>query len=98
MRTLLTRVPKSAQSFVATMVRTIFAQPDAGTVGEQHARIVDGCTARPSRRPSSALGASTAVQPGRAGGRAALGPVRGDGGPRRAALRRRRPQGRAMNL
>src|SRR5207245_261372 len=37
----LTRVPKSAQSFVATMVRTIFAQPDAGTVREQHARIVD---------------------------------------------------------
>jgi putative transposase len=41
MRNLLTRVPKSAQSFVATMVRTIFAQPDAETVLEQHARIVD---------------------------------------------------------
>jgi putative transposase len=40
MRNLLTRVPKSAQSFVATMVRTIFAQPDAQTVHEQHARIV----------------------------------------------------------
>lgn len=41
MRNLLTRVPKSAQSFVATMVRTIFAQPDAKTVREQHRRIVD---------------------------------------------------------
>jgi putative transposase len=41
MRNLLTRVPKSAQSFVATMVRTIFAQPDAATVCEQHARIVE---------------------------------------------------------
>ena len=40
-RNLLTRVPKSAQSFVATMVRTIFAQPDAATVREQHRRIVD---------------------------------------------------------
>jgi putative transposase len=41
MRNLLTRVPKSAQGFVATMVRTIFAQPDAQTVRDQHARIVD---------------------------------------------------------
>jgi len=40
MRNLLTRVPKSAQGFVATMVRTIFEQPDAKTVREQHRRIV----------------------------------------------------------
>ena len=46
MRNLLTRVPQSAQSFVATMVRTIFAQPDAATVREQHARIVDQLQAR----------------------------------------------------
>jgi len=46
MRNLLTRVPKSAQGFVATMVRTIFAQPDAATVREQHARIVDQLEAR----------------------------------------------------
>ena len=46
MRNLLTRVPKSAQGFVATMVRTIFAQPDADTVHEQHARIVSQLEAR----------------------------------------------------
>jgi len=46
MRNLLTRVPKSAQSFVATMVRTIFAQPDAATVREQHVRIVDQLATR----------------------------------------------------
>ena len=41
MRNLLTRVPKSAQSFVAAMVRTIFAQPDAAMAHEQHRRIVE---------------------------------------------------------
>ena len=46
MRNLLTRVPKSAQSFVATMVRTIFAQPDAATVHEQHGRVVDQLAVR----------------------------------------------------
>jgi len=46
MRNLLTRVPKSAQSFVATMVRTIFAQPDAATVHEQHRRVVDQLVTR----------------------------------------------------
>src|SRR5712691_11348891 len=40
MRNLLTRVPKNAQSFVATMVRSIFAQPDHDSVHEQHGRIV----------------------------------------------------------
>jgi putative transposase len=40
MRNLLTRVPKSAQSFVATMVRSIFAQPDAESVHDQQVRIV----------------------------------------------------------
>jgi transposase-like protein len=46
MRNLLTRVPKQAQSFVAAMVRTIFAQPDAATVHEQHARVVAQLQAR----------------------------------------------------
>ncbi len=40
MRNLLTRVPKAAQGFVATMVRSIFAQPDADSVHDQHGRIV----------------------------------------------------------
>jgi putative transposase len=40
MRNLLTRVPKSAQSFVATMVRSTFARPDADSVREQQGRVV----------------------------------------------------------
>jgi len=45
-RNLLTRVPKSAQSMVATLVRTIFEQPDAASVWAQHARVVDQLTER----------------------------------------------------
>ena len=40
-RNLLTRVPKSAQGLVATLVRTVFEQPDATQVWAQHARVVD---------------------------------------------------------
>lgn len=40
MRNLQARVPKSAQDFVATFVRSIFAQPDGDEVLKQHARIV----------------------------------------------------------
>jgi transposase-like protein len=40
LRNLLTRVPKSAQAMVATLVRTIFEQPDATQVWAQHARVV----------------------------------------------------------
>jgi transposase-like protein len=40
MSNLLTRVPKSQQNFVASMVRTIFAQPSAETVLTQHAATV----------------------------------------------------------
>ena len=41
MRNLLTRVPKAAQTMVATVVRTIFAQSDAVQVKAQFARVVD---------------------------------------------------------
>jgi putative transposase len=40
-RNLLCRVPKSAQGLVATLVRSIFAQPDAASTLTQHARIVE---------------------------------------------------------
>ena len=40
MRNLLTRVPRSAQGAVATMVRSIFEQPDAEQVWRQHVSIV----------------------------------------------------------
>jgi putative transposase len=46
MRNLLCRVPKSAQALVATLVRTVFAQPDAASTWAQHARIVDQLTER----------------------------------------------------
>jgi putative transposase len=40
-RNLLTRVPKSAQTLVATLVRSIFAQPDQEAVWAQHQRMVE---------------------------------------------------------
>lgn len=40
-RNLLTRVPKSAQAMVATLVRSIFEQPDAASTWAQHARVVE---------------------------------------------------------
>ena len=41
LKNLLTKVPKSSQSMVATMVRTIFAQPSAKEVWAQHRRVTD---------------------------------------------------------
>ena len=40
-RNLLTRVPRSAQALVATLVRSIFAQPTAEEVRAQHGRVVE---------------------------------------------------------
>jgi transposase-like protein len=41
LRNLLTKVPKTAQPWVATMVRTIFDQPDTASVHDQYQRVVD---------------------------------------------------------
>ncbi len=41
MPNLLTRVPKSSQDMVATLVRSVFMQPDAQAVHDQHRRVVD---------------------------------------------------------
>ncbi len=41
LRNLLTKVPKSSEAMVATMVRTIFAQPDPESVWAQQRRVVD---------------------------------------------------------
>ncbi|WP_203737953.1 IS256 family transposase, partial [Actinoplanes italicus] len=41
LRNLLAKVPKSAQPWVATLVRTIFDQPDAAAVAAQFDRVLD---------------------------------------------------------
>jgi transposase-like protein len=46
MRNLLTKVPKSAQDFVASMVRSVFVQPSAEEVWAQHGRVVEQLEAR----------------------------------------------------
>jgi putative transposase len=45
-RNLMTRVPRSSQGMVATLVRTIFEQPDHDSVWAQHARVVDQLSGR----------------------------------------------------
>jgi putative transposase len=45
-RNLLTRVPKTAQPWVSTLVRTIFEQPDAASVRAQHAHVVQALEAK----------------------------------------------------
>jgi len=45
-RNLLTRVPKTAQPWVSTLVRTIFEQPDPASVRAQHRHVVDALEAK----------------------------------------------------
>jgi putative transposase len=45
-RNLLAKVPRSAQDLVATLIRTIFAQPDGTSVWAQLERVVDQLQAR----------------------------------------------------
>ena len=45
-RNLLTQVPRTSQGMVATLVRTIFEQPDHDSVWAQHTRVVDQLTGR----------------------------------------------------
>jgi putative transposase len=45
-RNLLCRVPKSAQGLVATLIRSIFAQPDAASTWAQHTRVVEQLSER----------------------------------------------------
>jgi putative transposase len=46
LRNLLAKVPKTAQPWVATMVRTIFDQPDTASVRAQFGRVVEAIEAR----------------------------------------------------
>jgi transposase-like protein len=45
-RNLLTRVPRASQGMVATLVRTIFEQPDHESVWAQHERVVEQLAGR----------------------------------------------------
>ncbi len=45
-RNCMTRVPKSAQDLVASLVRSIFAQPDSASAVAQHERVVEQLQAR----------------------------------------------------
>jgi putative transposase len=45
-RNLLTRVPKTAQPWVSTLVRTISGQPDAASVHTQHAQVAGALQAK----------------------------------------------------
>ena len=55
MRNLLSRVPKSAQDLVATLVRSIFAQPTSKEVWAQHERVADELEHQLPRRQRSSV-------------------------------------------
>jgi len=61
MRDLLSHVPKHAQSMVAALVRTIFAQPDAQSAREQVDRVVASLKARFPRAAALLLEAADDV-------------------------------------
>ena len=50
LRNLLAKVPKSAQPWVATLVRTVFDQPDTDQVKAQFARVLDTISDKVPRR------------------------------------------------
>ena len=73
-RNLLTRVPKTAQPWVSTLVRTIFEQPDPDSVRAQHAQVVAALEAKlPRPQPIWTRPARTSWRlppsPARCGGR-----------------------------
>jgi putative transposase len=53
MRNLLSTVPRSAQPVVATLVRTVFAQPDSESTWAQLERVVDRPQGRFSAAPTA---------------------------------------------
>ncbi len=73
-RNLLTRVPKSAQPWVSTLVRTIFEQPGAASVRSQHAQVVTALEAKFPQAPRIWMRPATTSwpsprSPARSGGR-----------------------------
>jgi len=60
-RNVLTKVPKAAQSMVATLIRSIFDQPDAEQVHLQHARVVEQLAERFADAADMLVGAAADI-------------------------------------